>query len=685
LGSYIAFGLIGLGTGSIYAAIALGLIMVYRGSGVVNFAFGAMAMSSAYVYDALRTDGTLTLPIPGLPNYQFGGPLPFLPSLLIAMAWALVLGYISHLIITKALRNSTMLGKVLATVGIMGALQAAVTLRYGTNALEPPPIFPLKTVDLWGVVIPQDSFWLAGAVAASGIVFGLLFKLTRAGLAVRGAAESVEGAAYLGWSPDRLALMTWLAGSVLASVFAVLVAPITTLDPTKFTLLVVPAIGAALLARMQSFTVAIAAGLVIGIIESVLTEVGAQFNLLTQMEDIIYSLPFVIVVGALIIAGASLPRRGSLATLRMPRVPPAARGWWPPAVMTAVGVVLLVFLNGGWRYAVVSSMIMAILCLSLVVLTGFAGQISFAQMSFAGVAGFSLSKLAVSAGIPFPISPLIAAIAAGILGFIVAIPAMRVRGTNLAIATLGLAEAAQLLLFQNNSFSGGLNGATIPRPTFLGIDFGIEGSAGQFRLTFCFLVLAILLVAGLAVSNLRRSGTGRAMLAVRANERAAAACGIKVPSIKILAFTMSAFIAGIAGSLTAYQQSGGNLSFNSFTVFVSISILATAYIGGITSVSGAIVSGLLASGGLFFYGMSTWISSFGNYQLLLAGVGLVIVTMVNPGGIAADWLAMLRLLRRLASRASPPAPAPAATATEHGPAGSRAVVGSGRAEGTGDE
>jgi branched-chain amino acid transport system permease protein len=248
--------------------------------------------------------------------------------------------------------------------------------------------------------------------------------------------------------------------------------------------------------------------------------------------------------------------------------------------------------------------------------------------------------------VPFPIAPLLAAVTAAALGLLIGLPALRVRGINLAIVTLGAGAAVNSLLFQNPSFTGGYYGAPIPRPTLFGWNLGIDAGHGEASLSFSLLCLAVVAVGCLAVSNLRRSGTGRRMLAVRANERAAAAAGVNVAQIKLLAFVMSAFIAGLAGSLLAYSQVGGNLSFDQFGPLASVVLLAAVFIGGVSTVSGAILAGLAVVGGYLYYLLSQNIGDFGTWQALVGGLGLMVVAVRQPDGLAGYNIAMLRRVQR---------------------------------------
>jgi ABC-type branched-subunit amino acid transport system permease subunit len=228
------------------------------------------------------------------------------------------------------------------------------------------------------------------------------------------------------------------------------------------------------------------------------------------------------------------------------------------------------------------------------------------------------------------------------LGVVIGLPAVRVRGINLAITTLAMAQAIDSLAFQNPSFSGGYSGAPIPQPTIFGWHLGISAGGGQASIAFALMCLLVAVVACIAVLNLRRSGTGRRMLAVRANERAAAAVGIDVQRVKLLAFSMSAFVAGIGGSLIAYEQLGGNLSADSFGPIASLVLLTAVFIGGVSTVAGAIIAGIASANGIMFYLLSSNIHSFGQWQALVGGVGLIAVAVRQPDGLAGFNIELFR-------------------------------------------
>jgi branched-chain amino acid transport system permease protein len=267
---------------------------------------------------------------------------------------------------------------------------------------------------------------------------------------------------------------------------------------------------------------------------------------------------------------------------------------------------------------------------------------------------------------------------AAIVGLFVAIPALRVRGVNLAIVTFAFAVAVDEMVFKNSSVKGAFHGAPVRVPDwiqpnrttpfhFLGLKIGDGTQPNPMTAIFCLIVVVILCYL---VANLRRSTTGRQMLSIRSNERAAAAAGVNVSGTKMLAFATSAFIAGIGGAVLAYQS--GNATPDKFDYRSSLLILAFAYLGGIASVTGAITGGVLVAGGLFFTFLDSTLGVSSDFTLLLGGLGLILSAILNPegiaGGIRSDGL---KLIARLRARGAPkagappePPPAPAAAVAE---------------------
>jgi branched-chain amino acid transport system permease protein len=677
--------LLGLGTGSLVAAIALAVVLTFRGSGVVNFATGAVAMYAAYHYNLLRREGDVFLPpLPNplalvegsahavgadgvqLPDWpttvSLGGPMAFAPALALTLVAAAAAGLLFHLLVFRPLRHAPALAKVVASVGLMILLQGIVTLRFGGTPQPVQPILEKDPVRLPGdITIPRDQLELAALVIILAAVLWALFRFTRFGLATRAAAENEKGATVLGLSTDFLAGTNWVLSTALASLLGVLVATVnTSIDPITITFLIVPALGAALLGNFTSFGLATAAGLGIAMVQTWVQYLSTKSWFphagSGPVPGVKEAVPFVVIAVVLCLRGRSLPTR---ATVEPTRLPPAPRPTAVPlkaVVATLAGAAGLVFLGPTWRLAITNSLVGVVICLSLVVLTGFVGQISLAQMTLAGISGFTLSKLAVEHGIGFPIGPLIGALVAVGFGMVAAIPALRVRGVNLAIVTLAAAVAIESVVFKHPTWAGGTDGAPVPPPRLFGLEFG-PNDAGSLdgklpNSWFGLACLAVVVVLGLVVVNIRRSATGRRMLAVRANERAAAAAGIGVAHTKMLAFGLAAFVAGIGGALSGYRFGAVTPVF--FGSLASLLFLAFAYLGGISSVTGAVVGGSLVAGGVAFTALDEWFGIGNEYTLLLSGLGLVVTAVVNPNGIAgALRRAGVRLQTQLDRRTSP--------------------------------
>jgi len=623
----LLFAILGLGTGSLIAGIALGIVLMYRGSGVINLATGAVAMVAGYSFWSLRTD-------------VYGFELPTLPALLVTLIVVVLLGALMELLAFRPLRSASPLAKLVASLGVLLIAQAAIVLAFGTSSKPQPSVLTGATVEVFDVTVPASRFILAGIVIGAAIALGALYRWTRFGLATRAASENEVAAMLAGLSTNRLAMANTILATVVAGGLGVLAASITQLEPSLLPLQVVPALAAALFARFTSFAIACAAGLLIGMGESVLYYFSTQSWFPTDhgiaLPGVEQLLVFLVMVVAMFWRGASLPGRGELVEQRLPAVPRAERLAGPAVLGTLVAVAALIVLPFDFRQALINTLIGALICLSLVVITGFVGQISVVQLALAGVSGFAISHLAVDHGIGFPAGPLVGALAGTLLGLVTAVSALRVRGVSLAVVTLAAAVAIEQFGFVNSTWGGGSTASPVPSP-HLGIDLGPDAS---FRglddslpsPVFGFFVVAVLVALALLVANVRRSSLGQRMLAVRSNERAAAAVGINVRNVKLAAFGLSSFLAGVAGALYGYNF--GSVNAMRFSALTALGLIAFAYVGGITMVTGAIIAGLLATEGLVPHMLETWLGISGNWALLFGGVALLLTLFQNPEGIA---------------------------------------------------
>ena len=646
------FLLLGSGAGAIIAAFGLGLLITHQGSGVVNFAFGAMATWSAYVYADLR-EGAYPFPFPGLPDrYHFaGGDVGFRWALLLALLTAMVLGVAVYLLVFRPLFRAPALAKVVASIGLVIVFISLIERRFADrDTVRVSPILPREPVTIAdGLTVPRDGLWLAAIVIVIGAGVWLTSRYTRIGLVTRAAAENEKGAVLLGYSPTFLAGASFVLSSLIGAFVVILASPMIQLSSGVFTFgFLIPALGAALIGQFRNVWPTVIAGMAIGMVQSTFTKMQGDISWFPEYGAR-QGLPFIIIIVAMVVLGERLPDRGSVDTWRLPAVPPAKVTLIGVVAPVALAVIGLFVLGPLWRGAIMTSTIAVVLALSLVVLTGFGGQTSLAQMAFAGIAGFALSKIATQWGVPFPLAPILAALVAMVFGVLVGFPALRVRGTNLAIITLAGGVAITEFVFKNPKYVGDAStgGAKVPNPKLGSWDLGLILGDEASRPIFGVLLVVVALVISLAVVNIRRSASGRRMLAVRSNERAASAVGISVARVKLLVFATSSFIAGVGGCLIAYRF--GSVSDASFGAIASLTALAVAYLGGITCVSGAVTSGITATSGVAFYAMAQITGSLGKWEAFIGGTLLILTAVLNPEGIAGGIRAKAAAARAAAA------------------------------------
>jgi ABC-type branched-subunit amino acid transport system permease subunit len=662
MADYLFFILLGTGAGAIIAAFGLGLVVTYQGSGLVNFGYGAMATWSGYVYADLR-QGSYPFPIPGLPaRYHFGDDVGIWWAFGLALLTAALMGLLVYQLVFRPLYRAPALAKVVASIGLVIVFTSLIERRFEDNAgLRVEAILPNEPVTFMdGVTVPRDGLWLVFIVLLITAAVWASSRYTRLGLATKAAAGNEKGAILLGYSPQRLAQASFVLASLIGALVVILASPMIQLSSGVFTFgYLIPALGAALIGAFTRVWPTVLAGIAIGLVQSSFTKMQVDFSWFPQYGAR-EGLPFLVIIVAMVFLGERLPDRGSVSHFRMPAIPPAKVTPLSIIVPVGVAVVGLLVLDPLWRGAIMTTTIATVLALSLVLLSGFGGQPSLAQLSFAGVAGFALSKLAMEWDIPFPIAPILASLIAMVFGVVVGIPALRVRGTNLAIITLAGGVAINEFVFKNPKYVGDAStgGAQVPNPKLGSWDLGLILGDQASRPIFGILLVAVALLLALAVANIRKSASGRRMLATRSNERAANASGVNIARVKLEVFAASAFIAGVAGCLIAYRF--GSVSDASFGAVASLTALAVAYLGGITCVSGAVTSGITASAGVAFYLLSNITESLGQWEVFIGGVLLILTAILNPEGIAGGIRQQVAAakLKKVTSGHAVPSPVP---------------------------
>ncbi|MFD3497996.1 ATP-binding cassette domain-containing protein [Streptomyces sp. NPDC058678] len=597
----LRFALLGLGLGALYALTAHGIVLVYRGSGVLNFAHGAIGMAGAYVQWELAT--------------QHG--VAYWPATACGVLTSAVLGVLTHLLVLRPLRRASSLARLVGTLAVFIVLTAIAVKRYGDSLQLVPGKLPTELLTIAGATVSEDRVWLLGIAVLVTVLLHLLYKRTMFGLGTTAVAENEGAAASLGWSPDLIATGNWALGSALAGLTGILIVPVIGLSVTGLTTLLLSALAAALVGRFSSFPVTLAGGLVIGVVQSELTRFGSDVTGLAA------SVPFLFIALVLVARGRALPLRGTF----LDRLPALGTGKVRPvplALAVVTGLSLVSLATPLWADAITTTLVLSLIILSIVVVTGYAGQVSLAAYALAGTGAFIAGHAAADWGWPFELALLAGVLGTVPIGLLFALPAVRTRGVNLAIITLGLGTTLEAMVFQNTDLSTtpGSDGIAVGKQTL----FGISVSGVDHPQRYAAVVLVMFVAAALVVANVRRSRTGRRLIAVRANERAAAALGIDVRAAKLYAFGLSAAIAALAGVLTGFRSTSVVLS--DFAGFDSITALGLAVIGGVGFLVGPLFAATFASGtvgarfgDLVLPGLSEWMPLIGGIILVLTLVG----------------------------------------------------------------
>jgi ABC-type branched-subunit amino acid transport system ATPase component/branched-subunit amino acid ABC-type transport system permease component len=631
----------GLPLTAVIALLGCSIVVVHRGTGVPNFAAGAIGMFGAYIFYKIW------------PGHGIPWPL----AVVLSLACCAALGLAMHWLVMRRLRDCGIATKVIATLGLQLLLLAIAEQYFAPNGavISVPGFISTKSFQLGGVSIELLQVWLVViALAVAGILLAVQYK-TRFGLATTAVCENETVAAGMGWSPDVIAGANWAVGSVIAGIAVIVLVPVSGLAPDSLTFLVVPALGAALAGRFDSIALTLVGAFVIGIGE-------AEVGLVTTAPGWAEAAPLLVIVAVLVVRGHH--RFDRLEVVR--RAPSVGSGRLGRGAVVAVAAAILLLLvtSENWLIALTTSIIFAVGMLSVVVITGYAGQLSLAQYGLAGISAYVMTALAAGAGLPYALAAIIGIIAAPLAGLVLALPALRTQGSTLAIATLSLVVVIEDLLLGNQSTTGWLYAKSLPSASIGGLDLSpITDPRG-----FAFVALLFLVLAILVVTNLRRSATGRKLLAIRTNPNAAASLGISPTRTKIYAFVVASAIAGLCGVLTEAQLYYPD--FNPFSVDSSIILVLQATIGGIGWIVGALFGGLGAAGGVVSKVIGLILQP-SNWLNLITGLGAILVILQSPDGVAPLQAQQMRaivawLRRAVTARRGQPAADPFARAVARG-------------------
>ncbi|WP_404189036.1 ABC transporter permease subunit [Streptomyces tauricus] len=581
----LGFVLSGLVSGALYALLATGLVLSYSASGLFNFAHGATAYLCALAFYELHSG--------------FGWPaVPTAVLLVCVLAPALGWG-LDRLMFRKLARVGET-AQIVATIGLLVALPAlglwTVELladagasvepaenQFGLPGVGPSPAKSWQPVDGVGVDSDQLIIWAATAVVALGL--WVLMRHTPLGLKLRAAVDNRSLVELRGLSADRLSSIAWMLSSGLAGLAGVLATPLLGLSAHDFTLFLFVSATAAVLGRFVSVPLAFVGGLGLGVLQNL---VAGYADFAERITGFRTAVPFLILFAGLLL----LTRRGRIAGTAAVDPPPVdylegrsrLRRWGPWAVAAVLlATSFYTVTTPFWTGLLAQGLALSLVFMSFTVVTGLGAMVSLAQATF--VTGAALvAGLLLSHGWPFVAAAAVGTCAAAVLGALVALPALRLGGRSLALATLALAFLADQVLFQIGPLRNGDTGWAVPRPVLGPVDLGDDRALG--------VALTVLVAAAVAaLSALRNSPSGRAMLAVRSAPAAAMASGVSVVRTKLVLFTLSAGLAGFGGVM--YASYNTRVTATDFTAMTGLIWLAVVVAAGLRRPQFAVVAGLV--------------------------------------------------------------------------------------------
>lgn len=606
-----------------YAINAIGIVVVYRASKVLNLAHGAMTMLAAYAaYQFVK--------------WHLPRPVGLLGGIVVAVLLALGV----ERFFVRRLRSGGPTAQTIGTVAAFGVI-VAVAARVWANAPAggAVPVFPEHSFNVGKSLIStgQIGLFLSMLVIAAGLF--LLLQRTYIGLVLRGTAENRLAASLMGADPDRMTMLAWAIGGALAGLAGEMLAAVGSLNPYNLALAALPAFVAALLGGMESLPAAVIGAAVVGLVEGLVPLLPIVSHIKEGAGQLVIAILALAVMarrGARLAAG-DVAGPGFEAAPQPRRRKAGRRSWVGVAV---VGAALLPL---GVSYDVLGNLntaaILTVVAVALVLLTGWVGQISLAHATFVGIGAFATGLLATSLHIPFPLNLPVAAVIAGGAAAALGVVALRVRGLYLAVATLIFAWMGERFLFRQSWLTKHSSVDLHP----LGRRHGFPSIDLTKRTVFFYVAWAVALLVLFVAANLRDTKTGRAFFAVKGSEVAAASLGIDVTRYKLLAFVISGTIAGAAGNLI--MIGGQTVVSDQFKIPVSLFYLAVLVVGGIQSLGGAVAAALLFSAiELLFFR----VQALGAYLELVSALLLAVVLLLYRRGLAGVPESVQPLARRLA-------------------------------------
>jgi branched-chain amino acid transport system permease protein len=599
--------------GTVTALLAIGLILIYRTSSIVNFAYGAMG----------GVGGVLAV------NLYLEAGLPYFVAVGLGVLTGAATGALVEVVVIRRFTNASRLVLTVATIGlaqILGAVQLLIPDWFGSNSIIDggfkTPLSFTGSID--PVVFTGDHVLIVVSVVP--IIAGLAWFLLRtdAGIAVRAAADNADRALLLGIPIRRLSTIVWAVAGGLAALTFILKAPFAGSTSTALAgpSLLLPALAAAVVARMESLPRAFLAGIGLGVLEQLVFWNTGRATAI----DVAF---LAVILLALLLQKGKLSRAHddagswSLTAVARPiperlrrRTEVRAMRVMAVGVIGVVAVVAPILTGPSNRNLMAVALIWGMVAVSLVVLTGWGGHISLGQFAIVGCGAVAAGNILQRWNVDLFLVLVVAGAVGALVSLLIGLPALRIQGLFLAVTTLAFAVALDSYFLNPTNFPEYVPG-DVRRP-ILWQRWNLESQLAMYYVCLALLVLSVLAVVGV-----RRSRSGRVLLAARDNVRAAGASGVPTTRVKLTTFVFSGTIAGVAGGLYVVLQHGARSG--SFQPSMSLDVFAMAAIGGLGSVGGALL-------GVFTLRLLSKVLT-GELRMAVTGAGLLLVLYALPGGL----------------------------------------------------
>lgn len=614
----LPFLVIGIVSGSLYGLTGIGLVLTYRTSGVFNFGHGSIAAGGAFLFYTLHYENSVPWPIAGA---------------ITLLLFGVVGGYVLERL-TRGLGDVPEAVVVLATVGLLLGVQGFLYMVYGASLRSFPPFLPTEGVTVADVNITYAQIITVTIATASAAGLYVFLRRSRTGVAMRAVVENPTLVALSGDNPRQVRLTAWCIGSSFAALSGILLAPTLGLDAALLTFLVIQAFGACAIGTFKSLPMTFVGGIVVGVAASLATRYFTSGSL----QGVPPAIPFLILVVVLLaVAPRKLPQRRASMRSILPDVKPMAPRVGLPLLATGVLALVIVPQVVGTKQPLwTGALINAIIFCALALLIWVSGQISLCHATFVAIGVVAMHHFTVGLGLPWLVALLLAGLVTAPVGALVAIPAIRLPGLYLALATLGFGVLMQYVFYSREFMFTRALTVSVDRP-----DFGPFNGRDDKQFYYLVLILSALCIAGMWL--LVRSRLGRLLRAMSETPTALTASGLNVSMSRLIVFSISAFFAGIAGALAVTQF--GSASGISYGPIQSLLFVAVLAICGTRLLSSSILAAILLT---IVPGYVTGFDS--NEQLFAFGVMAIVASIAISKRDALQNLRRTGILRKVESR-----------------------------------